>query len=147
MTAEVSQSIRLEIDSDLRNTTLMAMAVRGLCTMTSLSETDVNRVELCLVEIVNNAIEHAYNNESDHTVEAMIRLTKQQLQIMISDWGTPIPDGCLSVNEPGLSDPELPETLMVSGRGLYLVTTLMDSVEYSSDQGKNSLTMIKALTS
>ena len=145
MAAETSQSILLEIDSVLANTTLVAMAVRGLCAMTTLSPVAINRLELCLVEVVNNAIEHAYSNQAGHKVEAVVELEKTQLSITISDWGSPIPEGNLQQDKPQEMDPESPETWLCSGRGLHIVRKLMDTVEYSSHQGKNSLLMCKQL--
>ena len=143
MTVEASQSIRFEIDSVLANTTLVAMAVRGICAITTLSPVEINRLELCLVEVVNNAIEHAYGNKPGHKVEAAISLAETQLTITISDWGSPMLAENRDDNEPQKLDPESPETWLCSGRGLHIVRNLMDTVEYSSHQGKNSLLMCK----
>ena len=145
MTAETSQSICLEIDSALSNTTLLAMAVRGICAMTTLSPVEINRLELCLVEVVNNAIQHAYDRQSGHKVEALVELSETIFCITVSDWGAVMPAEQLEHQEALQIDPDLPDSWLCSGRGLYIVKSLMDGVEYSSHQGKNSLRMIKQL--
>lgn len=146
MTDDQGQTLRLEIDSDLANTTLIAMAVRGLCAMTALSPVEVNRVELCVVEIVNNAIEHAYGHEKGHKVEVAAHLAQSALTLTVSDWGKAMVKGKLeSASMPvDLDDPAL---WLDSGRGLPIVQNLMDSVSYHRDGDKNSFVMLKHINS
>ena len=143
--SDLAQEIKLEIDSQLPHTTLVAMAVRGLCAMTTLSPVEINRLELCLVEIVNNAIEHAYGNESGHPVEVSVCLGKEQVVITVSDRGQEMPAEILGDREEPEMDPDRPETWLCSGRGLHIVNKLMDDVSYTSTDGKNSLVMVKSL--
>ena len=143
--SDLAQEIKLEIDSQLPHTTMVAMAVRGLCAMTTLSPVEINRLELCLVEIVNNAIEHAYGNESGHPVEVSVGLSKEKIVITVSDRGQKMPAEILSDREESEMDPERPETWLCSGRGLHIVDKLMDKVNYISKDGKNSLEMVKKL--
>ncbi|WP_020583549.1 ATP-binding protein [Endozoicomonas elysicola] len=146
MMDEKGQTVRLEIDSELANTTLVAMAVRGLCAMTTLSPVEVNRVELCVVEIVNNAIEHAYGSEKGHKVEVSVNLLKSYLTLTISDWGKPMDEGKLGdKNFP--VDADDPAAWLCSGRGLPIVQSLMDKVEYQSVDDKNSFIMSKQIRS
>ncbi|MFK0572713.1 ATP-binding protein [Endozoicomonas sp.] len=149
MTAEQGQTVRLEIDSELANTTLIAMAVRGLCAMTTLSPVEVNRVELCVVEIVNNAIEHAYGYEKGHKVEVGVGLQKSTLHLTISDWGKPMDEGKLGAGDSPVDpvDPDDPAAWLCSGRGLTIVQSLMDKVEYQIDGDKNSFIMSKQIRS
>ena len=143
--SETSQLLKLQIDSHLSNTTLVAMAVRGVCAMTTLSPVEINRLELCLVEIVNNAIEHAYGNEAGHPVEVCVALDKTTMNISVSDWGASIPGEVIAGQQSEEIDPEQPETWLCSGRGLHIVNKLMDVVSYETDEGKNSFMMSKKL--
>ncbi|WP_257255238.1 MULTISPECIES: ATP-binding protein [unclassified Endozoicomonas] len=141
----MSQVLKLEIDSQLSNTRLVAMAVRGVCAMTTLSPVEINRLELCLVEIVNNAIEHAYDNEAGHPVEVCVSMDKTTMNISVSDWGQSIPDDVMQNKTEMVVDPEQPEVWLCSGRGLHIVNKLMDQVTYESNQDKNSFIMKKEL--
>lgn len=139
------QLLTLKIDSQLTNTTLVAMAIRGVCAMTTLSPVEINRLELCLVEIVNNAIEHAYDNEAGHSVEVCVWLDNETMNLSVSDWGSSIPEDVIADHEPEPHDPDNPETWLCSGRGLHIVNKLMDQVSYKTDDGKNSFIMSKQL--
>ncbi|OQX35762.1 MAG: hypothetical protein B0D91_10175 [Oceanospirillales bacterium LUC14_002_19_P2] len=141
-----TQTIQLLIDSRLEDTVLVAMAVRGLCAMTGLTAEEVNRIELCVVEITNNAIEHAYSGAAGNAVEVMINLSIDELEIVVSDWGHAME----SVQNGGVSDMQNltaadPESWSCSGRGLNIVEQLMDDVSYISSDGKNSFYMSKKL--
>ncbi len=110
--------------------------------MTALTPIQVNRIELCLVEIVNNAVEHAYTNQPGHIVETVVHLSETAVSIVISDWGKSIPAEKLDVSSFEKEDRNSPETLHSSGRGIYIVKSLMDEVRYSSKEGKNSFLMV-----
>ena len=145
MGADETQSLYLEIDSRLSNTTLIAMAVRGLCSITVLSPVEINRLELCLVEVVNNAIEHAYTNQPGNRVAVRVDVTKERIAITVSDWGEAMPGEVLNQDKEPELDLDSPESWLCSGRGLHIVKNLMDSVNYSSEEGKNSLIMAKQI--
>ena len=86
MPQKKAQKLLLIIDSCLQDTVLAAMAVRSTCELVSLSPEEINRVELCLVEVVNNAIIHGYGSESGHAVEIEVRLLAEEaLEIVVSD--------------------------------------------------------------
>jgi len=128
------------IDSTLDNVSLAGVAVRGICSYLSLSETDVYYLELCVVEAVNNAIKHSYNSEAGHTVEINITYSRDSIAFEISDWGIKMdPQGphCLIFDIDDLV--MLPER----GMGLFIIDSVMDEVTYRSDGDKNTLTMRK----
>ncbi len=142
--ANAPQHLKLSINSYLKDTVLVAMAVRGVCAMTSLSQTDINRFELCVVEVVNNAIEHAYCGEGGHQVEVDVFYTPDRsLEVVVSDFGTPmVPQGKTELQP---LDPLNPDTWTASGRGLPIVERLMDKTRYQSSNGRNSFHMIRTL--
>lgn len=140
-----TQRLLLTIDSSLQDTVLAAMAVRGICTLTRLTPEEINSVELCVVEVVNNVIVHAYANESGHPVEVELRyLPDRELEIVVSDSGRSMSEGSEGLQERSVAlNPDDPETWLVSGRGLAIVKRLMDSSCYRSCEGRNSFYMIK----
>ncbi|WP_067585472.1 ATP-binding protein [Endozoicomonas ascidiicola] len=145
MPDETGHSLKLQIDSELSNTALVAMAVRGLCTMTTLSPVEVNRVELCIVEIVNNAIEHAYDSEKGHKVEVGVDLLQSKLQFTVSDWGKSLDESKLDEKEELDVDGDNPASWLCSGRGLSIVQNLMDQIDYQCEGDKNSFIMSKQI--
>ncbi|MCK5894574.1 MAG: ATP-binding protein [Endozoicomonadaceae bacterium] len=140
-----TQCIRLFIDSQLEDIVLVAMAVRGICAITEFSVDEVNRMELCIVEITNNVIEHAYSNEVGKTIEILINLSSDMIEIVVSDWGTKMEKKHLD-NDPAQDAMSMDiDALSSSGRGINIVKKIMDDVNYVSSDGKNSFYMSKHL--
>ncbi|MCL6269810.1 ATP-binding protein [Sansalvadorimonas sp. 2012CJ34-2] len=140
------QCITLCIDSQLEDTVLVAMAVRGVCGMTSLTAEEINRVELCVVEVVNNAIEHAYQGRPNETVEVDVMLNPtRSLEIVVRDCGTPMSKPLSADAEMSVPDPTNPETWLSSGRGIPIVERLMDEIRYESCEDGNAFHMIRQL--
>ncbi|WP_194437372.1 ATP-binding protein [Vibrio fluminensis] len=109
------------------------------------------QVELCIVEIMNNAFLHAYAEEEGRPIELMCEIDgeiTQQLKLSISDHGTAMSQKELAMKlsrdfiEP---DPADDSTWTTSGRGFIIVSSLMDSVALKIEDGKNTFVMTKEL--
>lgn len=133
--------IRLAIDSDPANVGLVGAAVHAVCAETSLSPQQCRRVELCVVEAVNNCIRHAYRGRPGQEIAVTARLFADRLVIEVRDTGEPMPARAL---EAARSAGE-PEPLAEGGRGVAIIKAVMDEVEYRSDAGVNTLTLTKRL--
>ena len=95
-------------------------------------------MELCVVEAVNNAIEHAYGNEQGHEVEIVISLFVDQIIFKVCDTGKAIDSKHIPEKKSGLHE---------RGRGLEIINEVMDDVTYETSDGKNMLTMRKRFES
>lgn len=135
-----ARNLRLAIDSDLRQVAEVGDRVRDFCSGIHLSKMESFDIELCVVEAVNNAILHAYNNRSGHSVEVVIRLLPGRLVLQVSDRGKPLEKTPAAELEP--PDSAVPSE---GGRGWYLIHRIMDDVRYASSGGKHTLTMSKRL--
>ncbi|WP_117236360.1 ATP-binding protein [Vibrio maerlii] len=112
----------------------------------------VTQVELCIVEMVNNAYEHAYQEQEGKpvTVSCVLspRVDGHSLEIEIVDSGESLTQQEL---ETALSkdfieaDPEDETTWETSGRGFTIVKTIMDSVQVNTEGNLNRFLMKKAL--
>jgi len=135
-----SRWIGMTIDSDLTAVATLALAVRGV-----LHEFDAEgciELELCLVEAVNNAIEHAYGGRSGHRVRIYVAVELGEVLMAVIDNGRTMPPGLLD----GSADFPCPsgstsEELAERGMGLRLLKLVMDSVSYTSSAGVNRLVM------
>jgi len=137
-----SKRITFLVDSKLKNVSLAGVAIRGICSYLSLGEVDAYYLELCVVEAVNNAIKHAYDNEEGHIVEVDITYSSEEIVLDISDRGRP-----MSLYHSALPDydPEDLKALPEHGLGLYIINTVMDNVTYTSEGDRNTLRMKKKL--
>lgn len=99
---------------------------------------DIHHVTLAMEESLTNALRHG--NQLDPTKEVRVEFSvrDEDVWIEIEDQG----DGFRTDDVP---DPTLPENLTrANGRGVYLIRTMMSSVEYN-DRG-NRVTMRKVRT-
>lgn len=115
-----------------------------------LAEEISQQVELCVVEMVNNAFIHAYDSQDGLPIELSCDLDeqKQQLHVRISDKGSVMTQSQFKqalANEFIEPDPSDDETWTTSGRGFVIVSCLMDRVELSTMDDKNTYLMVKQL--
>ncbi len=143
MSEQPTQSIQLSIDSQFKHTVLVARAIRGICATTSLSQTEINRIELCVVEVLNNVIEHAYGHKSGHKIEVDILIVhNDRINITITDYGKKITEPLENLTAP-FDDviPDNPDTWACRGRGLSIVEQIMDGVDYQAEGNSNRFSM------
>jgi anti-sigma regulatory factor (Ser/Thr protein kinase) len=140
-----AKRIKLTIDSNLTDVFLIGMAINKLCSMSPFSDVESYQIELCVVEAVNNVIEHAYQNQAGHEVEVVFTLYPDRFTLDICDAGKPMDPNQLEQKEvPALSfDPEDLDHLPEGGWGLAIIKQIMDKASYKTVQGKNILTLTK----
>lgn len=107
----------------------------------------IDQIELCLVEMVNNAYEHAYHSEDGYPIELTSYLNdKNELVTEISDYGQSMSkdEFTKAVNNEFIEpDPDDPETWVTSGRGFIIVVQLTDNLEYVNLGDKNTFRLYK----
>ncbi len=128
--------ITLRIRSQLQAVEWLSLAIRGLCTHVTLTQLNAARIELAVVEAVNNAIIHACEGQAGHWITVTWEIYPQQLRIGISECGR-------TMNQ--LPSGELPDWRAERGRGWAIIKACVDHIEYRTDQGQNTLTLIKNL--
>ncbi|KAJ57483.1 hypothetical protein ACMU_02970 [Actibacterium mucosum KCTC 23349] len=106
------------------------MEGRGIC------QSDRDRTELVLAEILNNIAEHAYAGQDPGPVEMWLMQRPEALTVQIEDCGSrlpgdSLPPGNLPSHDTALAD--LPE----GGFGWFLVFSLTEDLTYYRSHGKN----------
>ena len=144
----MTRTISLTIDSRPECIELLSCALRGLCRLTPLPAAEIARIELALVEAVNNTVEHAYRGEPGHAVIVEFQLAADRFRLLVRDRGQAMdPLKLAAVEVFGEPDRADPETWRLRGRGLAIIKSCMDSVEYQARDGVNTLIMSRALDS
>jgi serine/threonine-protein kinase RsbW len=100
-------------------------------------ETLAYHINLVLTEAMVNAIRHANAGDPDKMVQIIIFITNDELVIQVHDSGQGF-----DIN--AIPEPDT-ETLVESGRGIFLIKALMDTVCYRNVNGGNVLEMTKKL--
>jgi serine/threonine-protein kinase RsbW len=137
--------LTLEIESRLDAVPLLGQVMQLVCTAAGFAPTEGSLVEVCVVEAINNSIEHAYNGDHDHGVELEVNLLPNQLIVDVWDSGTSADAAkmhadhrhALEVHQDRVQD------ISESGRGLAVIQEVMDSFEYTPGTERNRFRMIK----
>jgi serine/threonine-protein kinase RsbW len=120
--------------------------VRNACATMKIATMDAALVEICVVEAVNHAIDHAYDDETWGTIDVVLTLRDHDLVVDIRDSGAPLPKARL-LSPRVLRDPSLLEfdALPERGMGLSVLYEMMDEVSYESAHGINLLRLRKRI--
>jgi len=97
-----------------------------------------NHINVVLTEALVNAIRHANADNPDEVVEICITITDDELLLRVFDHGKGF-----DLNGIPHPDEDLQEELEDHGRGLFIMRSLMDSVNYYPVEGGNVLEMRK----
>ena len=98
-----------------------------------------HHLNVVLTEAVVNAIKHANAADSDKDIQIHISASDQEICIKVYDSGQGF--DLTSVPDPSFETDQLGE----KGRGIFIIRSLMDSVEYKKTNGGNVLEMKKKL--
>jgi serine/threonine-protein kinase RsbW len=134
-----------EIRSDLTLVPELCDRVRALLGDHQVEDIDAIQVEICLVEAVNNAIEHGYRCDPSNVVEVHAELEGAGLRLEVRDRGPGFDP--LRLEQALSRRPEFSEISRLSerGRGLAIIKEVMDEVSYLRTEGVNVLRMSKQL--
>jgi anti-sigma regulatory factor (Ser/Thr protein kinase) len=126
---------KLSIPSSQQAATIAGDWVMEHCRHAWLQDSPAFRVMTCVVEAVNNCVEHAYR---DTPGEIGIRLFRncRWLVVQVQDRGQPV-QGHRPAAE---TDP-----LQIDGRGWFIMRQWMDIAQYRRRKLKNVVTMAKYL--
>jgi len=102
------------------------------------SEETTFDIKLCVEEAVRNAIVHGNHSRKDKTVKIAYSIEGGRITIEVEDEGK-------GFDHTTLPDPTDTNYIMRnSGRGVYLIKKLMDSVDFN--EAGNRITMVKKIT-
>ncbi|MHA7230759.1 SpoIIE family protein phosphatase [Vibrio campbellii] len=116
----------------------------------SVSSNVAQTLELCVVELMNNAFIHAYQEQAGKMVELeceVIQGEKTKVELRVADYGNGIDEDTFKahiskqIEVPNLFDED---SWLPSGRGLILIAQMTDGFSVSSRAGRNEFTVIKS---
>ena len=126
---------KLNIHSNIEAPAIAADWVKQRCSHAGLEDTPAFQVMTCVVEAVNNCVEHAYR---DAPGEIRIRLFSnvRWLIVQVIDRGPPV------TQETAPTDPD---PLQIDGRGWFIMQQWMDIAQYRRRNLQNVVTLVKCL--
>ena len=113
--------------------------VKEICQLPDKNELCANIINVVATEAVVNAIKHANTADPDTFVKIIINVSDKELSINVYDSGQ-------GFDLSSIPDPDFnPDKLDDTGRGIFVIKSLMDSVAYKKTDGGNVLEMKKKL--
>lgn len=106
-----------------------------------ISDSIINKILLCVDELITNIIAHAYTDKEEHAVLLETRIFDKYIELEIRDDGVPFDPTKQTRPNTQLSL----ESRDIGGLGIHLVMTLMDKVEYMREGDFNVLKATKTL--
>ena len=126
--------------NDLREITSVAGQIDEFCESNNLPSEISYAVNLAIEELLVNTITYAYDDESSHRIEVLVRLESKTLFVIVVDDGiafdptkSAAPEGIISIDEPD-----------IGGLGILLINRMMDSVEYQRRADCNIIILSKS---
>jgi serine/threonine-protein kinase RsbW len=128
------KSIKLIIGSSEDNIELLGMCIKTLSRYYTKNDELSDKIELAVVEAVNNVIEHAYSNQPNNLINAEFILNSNRIDIIVSDTGKTKPE---NIQPFLIFDENDLENLPEGGMGIFLINEIMDEVSYYTINGIN----------
>jgi serine/threonine-protein kinase RsbW len=137
--------LAFEIESRLEAVPLLGQVACLLCTAAGFTLVEGSEVEVCVVEAVNNSIQHAYQGDPGRSVELEITLLPGQLIFDVWDSGAPADAARMNADRRGALEVHLDcvKDISESGRGLAIIQEVMDTFEYTPGTERNRFRMTK----
>jgi serine phosphatase RsbU (regulator of sigma subunit)/anti-sigma regulatory factor (Ser/Thr protein kinase) len=127
-------TLRVRLDCDLSKVRQASAHMKTFLADQGFAPADLDACELAVVEACNNAIKYAADDGRCREVGLEVICGKTDLEIRVTDHteGFELPN-----------EIKLPDFERESGRGLYLIDSLMDELNYLRGRGENCLVMRK----
>lgn len=135
--------IKLIILNRLENSRLVGLCAKEVAAQL-FDEAALTEIELAVIEIVNNCIEHACTDSDNQQISIEFLLKADRLLIEVMDKGKAIaPDLLEDISNDFNFDSTDFENLPEGGMGLKIVKNCMDEVSYQNQNGKNHWLLTK----
>ncbi len=129
-----------EIKSDLADVKLMAANFQRFCKLNQIDEVLTNRLELALVEALNNIIIHALSNSKKHKINAKFELIDADLSITLTDYGKEF-----TSKDNNFTESHNTEELSEGNWGLSIIDSISDEVIRNRKNNQNILIIKKMI--
>jgi serine/threonine-protein kinase RsbW len=136
-------SLHLVLEATLQKNPWVAQLVRGMCQLVGCADATADEVALAVAEALNNCVEHAYRGALRCPVDLRCERVGPQLVLRIQDHGNPMPEAVRArLSQPPRARAHWGER----GRGIDIILCSMDSAEYATVEGTNTLTLRRTLS-
>lgn len=132
--------ITCEIDSTPEDVTRTLQGINGMLAEEGTAPPPESSWELVIAEVLNNIVEHAYQDRAGGRIILTLRFLPDRLNVEFTDFGIPMPSGAPPEGAPAdldVATEDLPE----GGFGWFLIRSLTEDLAYCHDGNSNHLTL------
>lgn len=116
---------KLKIESEINNLRIVENTIDTITSDSGIGKESYGKILIATLEAVNNAIVHGNKSVKTKFVNIEILVEKNILKVTVEDEGPGFKPG-------EVPDPTKPENIeLLSGRGVFLMTNLADSIEFN----------------
>jgi serine/threonine-protein kinase RsbW len=128
---------KLVLASEVENVEKVEELTERISKRMKFSEDECDSIAIAVTEAVNNAIIHGNKQDPKKKVYLNISVGNNTLKVIVKDEGK-------GFNPENLPDPLDPENLLKeSGRGIFILKSLMDEVSFEFSKNGTILTLTK----
>lgn len=131
--------IKIEFEGKSQNEGFARVAIAAFASQLDPTLDEITDVKTAVSEAVTNSIIHGYEGKKEGIVSIEAELFKNEITIIISDFGKGIKDVEKAREPLYTSRPDLER----SGMGFTVMETFMDSIEVSSKEGEGTRIVLK----
>lgn len=133
----------ITIQNAISEISVLHERVESLGTEYDLSEEIISDLKLVMEEAVSNIIFYGFKDGTVHEIIIKLEFSNKFITICLEDQGQPFNPLDYEGKKAGAPLEEYDQ----GGMGLIIIKELMDEVQYEYQKGKNTLLMIKRITS
>jgi len=133
--------LTLTFSNSIEEAPRMARRIERFLHENKISESIINKLLLCVDELITNIIGHAYTDDQEHAVSLECRIFESHIELELRDDG-------IAFDPTSQTRPNVIKSIEdreVGGLGIHLVTTIMDRVEYVREGDYNVLKTVKVI--
>jgi anti-sigma regulatory factor (Ser/Thr protein kinase) len=133
----MAEQVEITVASHPRWHRLVRNLVQEYAREAGFDRQDSHSITLAVGEAIGNVLKHAYQGCTDRRLTVSCSSSEQGVEVQILDNGQPF--------DPNTAPDLEPDEVRPGGRGLFLMRTIMDEVEYGRKNGLNVVRMKKLL--
>lgn len=131
------QNLEMKIPSMLEKIESVEQLAEKAANRMNFKEEEKDSLAIAVTEAVNNAIIHGNKEDDSKFVFIKFEFEEDRIIVSIKDQGT-------GFNPENISDPLAPENLLKeSGRGIFILSSLMDEVNFNFAGDGTEIVMVK----
>ena len=135
-------SEKIVITNTLESLSILKEKFEAYCVEQGIKMSVMQKMNIAIVDLLNNIISQAYEDEDEHNIELWVEYSKELLSVTISDDGIPFNPFNRGAVDTKLSLDERD----VGGLGIFLVKKMVDKYKYRREINKNVVSLTINLT-